>query len=121
MAKTPDPSRSAGPGNPPPAEAAAPAIEDHSEKLRQGGHVVICNWNRKGQAIISELHSDVITDQRLVVIVTDKQLPKRIGMAWRGVFTVDGNPLENLDLVADAEKNFVMIMKDGAIYKNTIQ
>jgi len=35
--------------------------------------------------------------------------------------TVDGNPLENLDLVADAEKNFVLIMKDGKIYKNTIQ
>ena len=94
MAKTPDPSRPAGPGDPTPAEAAAPAVEDLAEKLRQGGHVVICNWNRKGQAIISELHSDVITDQRLVVIVTDKQLPKRIGMAWRGVFTVDGNPLE---------------------------
>ncbi|BCX49656.1 hydrolase [Haloferula helveola] len=33
---------------------------------------------------------------------------------------VDGNPLENLDLVADPEKNFVLIMKDGKIYKNTI-
>lgn len=31
------------------------------------------------------------------------------------------NPLEYLDLIADAEKNFVMIMKDGAIHKNTIQ
>lgn len=34
---------------------------------------------------------------------------------------VDGNPLENLDLVADADRNFVMIMKDGKIYKNTVQ
>jgi imidazolonepropionase-like amidohydrolase len=33
---------------------------------------------------------------------------------------VDGNPLENLDLVVDAEKNFVVIMKDGVIYKNTV-
>jgi hypothetical protein len=30
-----------------------------------------------------------------------------------------GNPLENLDLVADPEKNFVVIMKDGKVYKNT--
>jgi hypothetical protein len=33
---------------------------------------------------------------------------------------VDGNPLENLDLVADPGKNFVLIMKDGKIYKNTL-
>jgi imidazolonepropionase-like amidohydrolase len=33
---------------------------------------------------------------------------------------LDGNPLENIDLVADAEKNFVLIMKDGQIYKNTL-
>ncbi|MGB5766261.1 MAG: amidohydrolase family protein [Arenicellales bacterium] len=43
------------------------------------------------------------------------------GGAYADMILVDGNPLENLDLVADAEKNFVMIMKDGAIYKNTIQ
>jgi hypothetical protein len=29
-----------------------------------------------------------------------------------------GNPLENLDLVADPEMDFVVIMKDGKIYKN---
>ena len=34
-----------------------------------------------------------------------------------GAFTLE---LENLDLVADAEKNFVVIMKDGVIYKNEL-
>jgi imidazolonepropionase-like amidohydrolase len=34
---------------------------------------------------------------------------------------VDGNPLENIDLVADPGKNFVVIMKDGKIYKNSLQ
>jgi imidazolonepropionase-like amidohydrolase len=33
---------------------------------------------------------------------------------------VDGNPLQNIDLVADPGKNFVVIMKDGKIYKNTV-
>jgi imidazolonepropionase-like amidohydrolase len=33
---------------------------------------------------------------------------------------VDGNPLKNIDLVADPGKNFVVIMKDGKIYKNTV-
>ena len=33
---------------------------------------------------------------------------------------VDGNPLENLKLIADPERNFVVIMKDGVVYKNTV-
>src|SRR5262249_2836519 len=33
---------------------------------------------------------------------------------------VDGNPLENIRLVEDPDKNFVVIMKDGVIYKNTL-
>jgi imidazolonepropionase-like amidohydrolase len=40
--------------------------------------------------------------------------------AYADMLLVDGNPLENIDLVADAEKNFLIIMKDGKIYKNTI-
>jgi imidazolonepropionase-like amidohydrolase len=40
--------------------------------------------------------------------------------AYADILLVNGNPLENLDLVADAEKNFVLIMKDGKIYKNII-
>ena len=41
--------------------------------------------------------------------------------AYADLILVDGNPLENLDLVADAAKNFVVIMKDGKIYKNTLR
>jgi len=33
---------------------------------------------------------------------------------------VDGNPLENIDLIADPDRYFVLIMKDGKIYKNTV-
>ncbi|WP_455387844.1 amidohydrolase family protein [Petrachloros mirabilis] len=40
--------------------------------------------------------------------------------AYADLLLVDGNPLVNLDLVADPGKNFVVIMKDGKIYKNTI-
>ncbi|MGE0056327.1 MAG: amidohydrolase family protein [Hyphomicrobium sp.] len=50
--------------------------------------------------------------------------PGELGVVKEGALAdlvlVDGNPLENLDLVADAAKNFVVIMKDGKIYKNTI-
>jgi len=51
--------------------------------------------------------------------------PGEIGVVKEGALAdlllVDGNPLENLDLVADPDKNFVVIMKDGKIYKNTVQ
>lgn len=34
---------------------------------------------------------------------------------------VDGNSLQDLKFVADSDKNFVLIMKGGKIYKNTIK
>lgn len=40
--------------------------------------------------------------------------------ACADLILVDGNPLENLELVADPDKNFVLIMKDGKIYKNQL-
>ncbi|MGE5850802.1 MAG: amidohydrolase family protein [Candidatus Methylomirabilota bacterium] len=50
--------------------------------------------------------------------------PGKLGVVEEGAYAdlllVDGNPLQNLDLVADPDKNFVVIMKDGKIYKNTL-
>jgi imidazolonepropionase-like amidohydrolase len=50
--------------------------------------------------------------------------PGKLGVIEEGaladILLVDGNPLENLDLVADAETNFKIIMKDGVVYKNTL-
>jgi imidazolonepropionase-like amidohydrolase len=40
--------------------------------------------------------------------------------AYADLILVDGNPLENINLVADPEKYFNLIMKDGVIYKNTL-
>jgi imidazolonepropionase-like amidohydrolase len=49
--------------------------------------------------------------------------PGKLGVVEEGALAdlllVDGNPLENIALIADPEKNFVVIMKDGKIYKNT--
>jgi len=41
--------------------------------------------------------------------------------ALADLLVVDGNPIDRIDIVATPEKNFVMIMKDGEIYKNTMQ
>jgi len=41
--------------------------------------------------------------------------------AYADLILVDGNPLENLKLVEDPENNFKIIMKDGKIFKNTLE
>jgi imidazolonepropionase-like amidohydrolase len=40
--------------------------------------------------------------------------------AYADLILVDGNPLNDIDLVADPERNFKLIMKGGKIYKNTL-
>ncbi len=40
--------------------------------------------------------------------------------AYADIVIVDGNPLGDITLLADPEKNIQMIMKDGKIYKNTL-
>jgi imidazolonepropionase-like amidohydrolase len=48
--------------------------------------------------------------------------PGRLGVVQVGALAdlllVDGDPLKNIDLLADPQKNFQVIMKDGVIYKN---
>jgi imidazolonepropionase-like amidohydrolase len=50
--------------------------------------------------------------------------PGKLGVVEEGALAdlllVEGNPLENIELVADPDRNFVVIMKDGKIYKNTL-
>jgi len=38
--------------------------------------------------------------------------------ALADLLLVDGNPLENIKLIEDSAKNFLVIMKDGKLYKN---
>ena len=40
--------------------------------------------------------------------------------AYADLIIVDGNPLENLELVGNPGENFDLIMKDGEIFKNTL-
>jgi imidazolonepropionase-like amidohydrolase len=40
--------------------------------------------------------------------------------ALADLLLVDGNPIENIRLVADPEHKFLVIMKNGTIYKNTV-
>jgi imidazolonepropionase-like amidohydrolase len=50
--------------------------------------------------------------------------PGKLGVVEQGALAdlllVDGNPLDDIGLIADPIKNFKIIMKDGTIYKNTL-
>jgi imidazolonepropionase-like amidohydrolase len=50
--------------------------------------------------------------------------PGRLGVVEPGALAdlllVDGNPLENINLMADPGKTLLVIMKDGKVYKNAL-
>ena len=50
--------------------------------------------------------------------------PGKLGIIEEGAFAdlivVDGDPVANIALVENPEKNFLIIMKDGKIYKDTL-
>jgi imidazolonepropionase-like amidohydrolase len=50
--------------------------------------------------------------------------PAKLGVIEKGAYAdmllVDGDPTQNLDLIADPDKNFRIIMKNGVIYKNKL-
>jgi len=41
--------------------------------------------------------------------------------AYADLLIVEGNPLKDIKLLGDPEKNLKLIMKDGKVYKNTLQ
>jgi imidazolonepropionase-like amidohydrolase len=50
--------------------------------------------------------------------------PGKLGVVEEGALAdlllVDGNPVENIKLIEDPQKNFVVIMKDGTVFKNLL-
>jgi imidazolonepropionase-like amidohydrolase len=50
--------------------------------------------------------------------------PGKLGVveegALAGLLLVDGDPIANIKLIEDPARNFVVIMKDGRIYKNLL-
>ncbi len=66
-------------------------------------------------------------DNGQLLAFSGKRSPYREGQlglleegAYADMILVDGNPLKNLKLMVDYNKNFVLIIKDGVIYKNTL-
>jgi imidazolonepropionase-like amidohydrolase len=94
----------------------------HALAKRQGAILAsLARWYTPAEALVmapgsnAELHA--LSGKR-------SPYPGKLGVVEQGAFAdlllVDGNPLENIDLIADPDKSFMVIMKDGKTYKNTL-
>jgi imidazolonepropionase-like amidohydrolase len=89
---------------------------------RQGqGIVDLTRWYTPAEALIMATSTNA---ELLQLSGPRNPYPGRLGVVEEGALAdlllVDGNPLENIKLVAEPAKSFLIIMKDGPIYKNTL-
>ena len=90
---------------------------------RQGALLVkLAQWYTPAEALVMATSTNAAL---LALSGKRNPYPGKLGVIEEGAFAdlllVDGNPLENLALVADPATNFVVIMKDGRIYKNLLR
>jgi imidazolonepropionase-like amidohydrolase len=92
------------------------------EAEQQGnGLASLTNWYTPAEALIMATSANA---ELLSLSGLRNPYPGKLGVVEEGALAdlilVDGNPLEHLDLVGDPGKNFNLIMKDGKIYKSTV-
>jgi imidazolonepropionase-like amidohydrolase len=89
---------------------------------RQQGAILasLTRWYTPAEALIMATSTNA---ELLALSGKRNPYPGKLGVVEEGALAdlllVDGNPLENMQLVANSEKNFIVIMKDGKIFKNT--
>jgi imidazolonepropionase-like amidohydrolase len=66
-----------------------------------------------------EILKQVTSSNAELFKLSGKRHPYQEG-AYADLLVIDGNPLNDITILADPEKNLRIIMKDGKIYKNTL-
>jgi imidazolonepropionase-like amidohydrolase len=89
---------------------------------RQGSNLVnMTRWYSPAEALIMATSTN---GELLALSGPRNPYPGKLGVVEVGALAdlllVDGNPIENINLVADPAKNFLIIMKDGVIYKDIL-
>src|SRR5499425_2769538 len=81
----------------------------------------LVRWYTPAQALVMATGTNA---QLLAMSGKRNPYPGKLGVVEDGALAdlllVDGNPIADIKLVADPAKNFVLVMKDGKIYKNTL-
>jgi imidazolonepropionase-like amidohydrolase len=93
-----------------------------AEAQQQGSRLAsLSRWFTPAEALVMATSTNA---ELLALSGLRNPYPGKLGVVEEGALAdlllVDGNPLENLDLVSDPTRNFRLIMKDGKIYKNTL-
>ncbi|MBO1906780.1 amidohydrolase family protein [Microvirga sp. 3-52] len=93
-----------------------------AQAKRQGAMLAaLARWYTPAEALIMATSTNA---ELLQLSGLRNPYPGKLGIVEEGALAdlllVDGNPLENLDLVADAAKSFLVIVKDGKVYKDTL-
>jgi imidazolonepropionase-like amidohydrolase len=89
---------------------------------RQGALLAkLTRWYTPAEALVMATGTNA---QLLAMSGKRNPYPGKLGVVEEGALAdlllVDGNPIANIKLVEDPAKNFVLIMKDGRIHKNTL-
>jgi imidazolonepropionase-like amidohydrolase len=89
---------------------------------RQGRYLVnLMRWYTPAEALIMATSTN---GELLALSGRRNPYPGKLGVVEEGALAdlllVDGNPLDRIDLVADPDKSFLVIMKDGTIYKDSL-
>jgi imidazolonepropionase-like amidohydrolase len=90
---------------------------------RQQGAILasLSRWYTPAEALVMATSTNA---ELLALSGKRSPYPGKLGVVEQGALAdlllVDGNPLDNINLIADPANSFKIIMKDGTIYKNTL-
>jgi imidazolonepropionase-like amidohydrolase len=89
---------------------------------RQGAQLTkLTRWYTPGEALAM---ATGVNATLLALSGLRNPYPGKLGVIEEGALAdlllVDGDPLENIKLIEDPKRNFLVIMKDGRIYKNLL-
>jgi imidazolonepropionase-like amidohydrolase len=89
---------------------------------RQGAQLAkLVRWYTSGEALKMATGDN---GQLLALSGLRSPYPGKLGVVEEGALAdlllVDGNPVENIELISDPARNFVVIMKDGKIFKTSL-
>jgi imidazolonepropionase-like amidohydrolase len=89
---------------------------------RQGALLAkLVRWYTPAEALVMATGTNA---QMLAMSGKRNPYPGKLGVVDEGALAdlllVDGNPIEDIQLIEDPGKNFVVIIKDGKTYKNTL-
>lgn len=93
------------------------------ELAQQQGAILasLTRWYTPAEALVMATSTNA---ELLALSGKRNPYPGRLGVVEEGALAdlllVDGNPVDNIKLIEDPAKNFVVIMKDGKIYKNLL-